>query len=405
MFETYRKVYETLDGHERRRAIMLLGLFLVRGVVEMAGVASIMPFISVAVNPGIIESNRYLAELYGWLGFQSYNDFLLFLGIAVFLVLVTTQAVGALTEWFLHRFNQMCDYRLSTRLLAHYFARPYAWFLNRHSADLGRTVVSEVQHMVGHAVLPATRLLSRIVVVVLLVALIIFVDPLIALASMATLGGMYLLMYFLVRKRLHRIGALTWKTNEQRFRTSQEGLAGIKEVKVSGLEEAYLERYRVPAMRHARYHANQRIISMIPKFVLETVAFGGILLIVIVMLTLRTDGLDEALPLIAVFALAGYRLLPKLQSVYQDLAKMRFGARSLERIHAELVASKDADSRAMRRGADDDGARLPLQQQLELADLRFTYPNAAEPALDGVNVRIPANSTVAFVGTTGAGKT
>ncbi|MCC5887216.1 MAG: ABC transporter ATP-binding protein [Gammaproteobacteria bacterium] len=404
MFEAYRKIYAVLDGHERKRAALLLVLFLARGLMEMVGIASIMPFISVAVNPGLIESNAYLASVYAYFGFTSHNQFLLALGIVVFVALVSTQLVAALTEWFLHRFNQMCDYRLSMRLLKHYFSRPYSWFLNQHSADLGRTVVAEVQHMVAHAVLPATRLISRLAVVVFLIALIIIADPWVALAAMAVLGSMYSIIYFGVRRRLQRIGAATWETNKERFQISQEALAGIKEVKVSGLERAYLERYRIPAERHARYHANQRIISMLPKYVLEIITFGGILAIVIAFLTLREGGLEGVLPVIALFALAGYRLMPALQIIYHDLAKLRFGAKSLERIHAELVESRGELTACLPR-ISAKHELIALSQRLELVDVSFTYPAAHERALQDINVSIPAGSSVAFVGTTGAGKT
>jgi ABC-type multidrug transport system fused ATPase/permease subunit len=405
MLDILRKIYQVLDRKERRQGFLLLGLFLVRGFTEMVGVASIMPFMAVAANPEMIESNQYLAAAYAWLGFSSSSDFLVFLGVVVFVLLVGSQLFGAFTEWFLHRFNQMCDYRLSVRLLSSYYGRPYSWFLNQHSADLGRTVVSEIQHMVAHAILPASRIVSRAIVVLFLVGLVVAANPVIALAAVVTLGGMYALIYLLVRRRLVTLGRATWQTNEERYRASQEGLAGIKDVKVSGLESAYLERYRSPALQHARYHANQRIIGMVPKYLLEAVAFGGILAIVVFMLTVQAEGLGTALPLIAVYAFAGYRMMPSLQMIYHDLTKMKFGTRSLERIHEELLASKDQDLDWEAKRRTEDDTRLPLNDRLELADLCFTYPGAERPALDHVNLGIRVNTTVGFVGSTGAGKT
>ena len=404
MFEIYRKIYQVLDAHERRRSMALLGLFLVRGFTEMVGVASVMPFMAVAANPSIIESNQYISLVYEWLDFTSQDAFLIFLGIVMFVLIVGSQLFGAFTEWFLHRFNQMCDYRMSVRLLGNYYARPYSWFLNRHSADLGRTVVAEVQHMVGHAILPATRLISRLVVVVFLLGLVIAANPTIAITAVATLGGMYVLIYFIVRRRLVRLGRVAWRTNEERYRASQEGLAGIKDVKVSGLEAAYLERYRVPALRHARNHANQRIIGMVPKYLLEAVAFGGILAIVVVMLTVQAEGMGTALPLIAVYAFAGYRLMPSMQSIYHDLTKMKFGTRSLDRIHDELVASQQAEL-PQDRATGPAAPRLGMREKLELAGLGFAYEGAERRALVDISLEIHANTTVGFVGATGAGKT
>ena len=405
MFEVYRKVYQVLDRHERRRALALLVMFVGRGFTEMLGVASIMPFMAVAANPGIIETNSYLAAVYGYFGFTSHQGFLLVLGIAVFFAVVTSQVFAAFTEWFLHRFNQMCDYRLSLRLLRRYYSQPYSWFLNRHSADLGRTVVSEVQQMVSQAILPASRLISRIVVVLFLLGLVIATEPVVALAAVVSLGGLYALIYVVVRNRLVHMGRVAWKTNEERYRISQEGLAGIKDVKVSGLEAAYLERYRVPALRFARNHANQRIISMVPKYLLEAIAFGGILALVVAMLTLRADGLGSALPLITLYAFAGYRLMPALQSIYTDLTKMKFGTRGLDRIHDELVASKKVASLPETAAALDGHSRIALKHCLRLANLQFSYAGAEAPALHGITLDIKANTTVGFVGATGAGKT
>ncbi|NHA15379.1 ABC transporter ATP-binding protein [Thioalkalivibrio sp. XN279] len=405
MREIYRKIYQVLDPHERRRSVLLLGLFLVRGFTEMVGVASVIPFMAVASNPDIIESNQYLAMVYLWLGFESHDSFLIFLGIVMFFLVVGSQLFGAFTEWFLHRFNQMCDYRMSVRLLGNYYARPYSWFLNRHSADLGRTVVSEVQHMVAHAILPATRLLSRLFLVMFLLGLVIAANPTIAMTAVTTLGGSYVLIYFTVRRHLVRLGRVAWQTNEERYRASQEGLAGIKDVKVSGLEAAYLARYRTPALLYARNHANQRIIGMVPKYLLEAIAFGGILAIVVVLLTVQAEGLGTALPLIAVYAFAGYRLMPSMQMIYHDLTKMKFGTRSLDRIHDELVTSKQAEIPKDSSADNVQGPSLPLREKLELVELGFNYEGAERRALADVSLVIRANTTVGFVGATGAGKT
>jgi ABC-type multidrug transport system fused ATPase/permease subunit len=405
VLETYKKILDVLGPHERRRGFVLLGLFLGLGLTETIGVASVMPFVSVVSDPGVIETNPYLRAAYLHFNFINYKDFLIALGVVVVVVLVGSLSFGAFTHWYLHRFTQMCNYRLSIRLLGEYFSRPYVWFLGQHSADLGRTVLEEVQNVIMRAILPSMQLLSRLVVTICLLGLVIVADPVIALSAATFLGGSYAAVYFGVRRYLIRLSNETWQANRQRFKVAQEGLGAIKDVKVSGLEDAYLERYKNPARQYASHQASHQIIGMLPRFFLEAIAFGGMVAIVITLLIMRDEGFGGALPVIAVYAFAGYRLLPALQQIYQNLSMMRFGARALERIHDELVEGKARPANPIEAEIRRSDLRLTLKDRLELVGVSYRYPGVQRDALRGINLIIRANTTVGFVGSTGAGKT
>lgn len=403
MLDAFRKIFELLDPYERRRGYVLLGFILVLGFVETLGVASVMPFMAVVGNPDLIQTNVYLNAVYERLGFQSYHRFLVFLGAVVFVVLVGSMMFSALTYWVLYRFTQMCNYRLSTRLLETYFFRPYAWFLNHHSADLGKTVLNEVNQVVALAILPAMMILSRAVVALFLLLLIVLVDPLIALSAAVILGGIYALIFLIARRYLGWLGTDMYHANEQRFKIAQEGLGGIKDVKVSGLEAEFVKRFRVPSQRFARRQASHQVISEVPRFLLEATAFGGMLGILLFLMIRREGGLGATLPLIAMYAFAGYRLLPAMQQIYQNLSALKFSNTVLSRLHSELTQRNTVESGQVL--STHRSAALGLQSSLELIDVSFAYPGAQERALDGVHMSIPAKATVGIVGATGAGKT
>lgn len=403
MLSQFVKLFQLLDSHERKRAFALLFLVLMLGLVEVAGVASIMPFMAVVANTEIIETNFYLNKAYNALGFESQDRFLVFLGSAVFVVLVGSLLFSALTNWVIFRFMQMCNHRLSSRLLSKYLHRPYVWFLRQHSADLGKTVLNEVNQVVNAVILPAVNVLSRSVASAFLLILIVMVDPMVAFVAAAVIGGIYAAIFLSVQRYLVRIGTDMYEANSQRFKVATESLGGIKDVKVSGLEATYAARYTAFARRHAHRQATHMIISDVPRYLLEAVAFGGMLGALLFLLLTRPGGLGEVLPLIALYAFAGYRLLPALQQVYINASSLRFGSRVLDRLHMELSEQNEAE--------DGDGAadaandRLPLSGCLELRSVSFSYPSAERVALDDVSIKIEANSTVGFVGTTGAGKT
>ncbi len=396
-----QKLLALLSPAERRRAYLLLGMILVMAFLDVVGVASIMPFMAVLANPAVVETNRWLARAYQGLGFSDTDRFLFFLGVGVFVALVASIAFKALTTYALLRFTHMRAYSLSRRMVAGYLRQPYEWFLNRHSADLGKTVLSEVELVANGALLPMMQLIAQGVVVIALLILLILVDPLLALSVAAGVGGAYALIYLGLRRYLTRLGDERVSANRERFQTVQETFGGIKDVKVAGLEGILLRRFDEPARLYARVNAVSSIVGQMPRYALEAVAFGGVLLIVLYLMA-GPGGLQQALPLLAVYAFAGYRLIPAVQQVYSHLTRLRFTGPALDRLHEDLMAL-----------APDPGARLTVQRaapmglshSLRLDEVTYRYPGAPRPVLNALTLEVPVHSTVGLVGATGSGKT
>lgn len=367
-------------------------------LVDVVGVASIMPFMAVLANPGVVETNSYLAAVYHSLGFTDRQAFLFFLGVVVFAALVLSIAVKALTTYAQLRFIRAREYAISRRLVVGFLNQPYEWFLNRHSAMLGTTVLSEVGQVVNGVMTPMMQLIAHSAVVIALLSLLVVVSPLLALAVGGVLGVAYGLIYGLLRGYLARIGADRVWANKERYRAVSEAFGGIKDVKVTGLETAFVHRFDGPAKRFARHQATAQVAAQLPRFALEAVAFGGMLLVALSLMR-GPGGLQTALPIVAVYAFAGYRLLPALQSVYAALSNLRFGGAALDSLHRDLTE--------LSPHAEEDAAAEPLllERDVTLERVSYTYPQAGREALEGVSLRIPARATIGLVGATGGGKT
>jgi ABC-type bacteriocin/lantibiotic exporter with double-glycine peptidase domain len=222
------KILDLLSPQERRRAGLLLSMILVMALLDVVGVASIMPFMAVLANPQVVETNAYLAATYAALGFTATEPFLFFLGVMVFVALVLSISFKALTTWALTHFTQMRNYSLSMRLVAGYLHQPYAWFLNRHSADLGKNVLVEVQQVIGGALIPLMHSLAQGAVVLAILALLLAVDPLLALYLGLGLGIAYGGIYAALRRRLTRSGKARVEANLGSFQLLTEAFGGIK---------------------------------------------------------------------------------------------------------------------------------------------------------------------------------
>jgi ABC-type multidrug transport system fused ATPase/permease subunit len=283
-----------------------------------------------------------------------------------------------------------------------YLHQPYDWFLRQHSADLGKTILSEVTLVINGSIVPMMQILAQGAVAVAIIGLLVSVNPQIAAIMFIGLGTIYSVIYFSLRRYLTRIGTERVALNRLRYQVTHEIFSGIKDVKVAGLEDSSLQRFTDPAKRYARYQTASQLVAQLPRYALELVALGGMLSLVVYAMNVSGD-LSAALPLMALYALAGFRLMPALQQIYAYLTKIRFSGPALGRLHADIRVVSGSEKYA--NPGDDVVAPMSLESGLALEKVSYRYPEAQGPALDSLSMSIPAHSIVGFVGTTGSGKT
>jgi len=395
-----KKILTLLTPRERRRGFLLMVMVLIMAVMNTIGVASIIPFMSVLGQPDIVYTNKWLNRAYTAFGFSDPQDFLFFLGILVFAALVSSILFKALTQYTLQRFTQMRNCSLSCKLFKGYLNRPYIWFLNRHSSDLVLNMLSEVNQIINGVLIPILQLFAHSMVVLFLIILLMLVDPILVMMVTLVLGGTYTVIYLVIRKYLSRIGKDRVLANRQRFRVVQEALGGIKEIKIFHREQSFFNRFTGPAARFSRHQASNNIASIMPRFLLEIVAFGGILLIALYLL--KTSGsFNQALPILSVYALAGFRLLPALQQIFAQVTSLRFGLPALESVYKDIIEL----SESIQSIKKDQYKLFIPKQNIQLKNISFTYPGAQAAALKNLDLTIPARATIGLVGSTGSGKT
>jgi ATP-binding cassette, subfamily B, bacterial PglK len=403
VLNTYRLILSLLDRREKRRLGLLLVLIMVTGLLETAGVAAILPLLSVLSDPGLVETNRILARLYATLGFTSIVSFQFFLGFATFVTVVAGLAFRALTTYGIIRFTRTRSYLLSRRMLQNYLHQPYAWFLSKHSSQLSTVVLTEVENMISRVMMPAMKLLPALVTALMIAGLVLLMEPVVAFGVVVVIGGSFWMIYMALRRALRRFGVMRKDANSARFRVVQEATGGIKELKLMGLEPGFLQRFEVEARRMARAESMVSLTAQMPRIVIEGLAFGTILLVILFLLIRGGGDIAATLPAIGLIALASMRLMPAMQLIYQHIASVRANDKLLESVHQELTEIRSSVFAA--RAEAEKLPPLPLREKLELREVSYAYPTADRQALDRLSMTIRANSRVGIVGSTGAGKT
>lgn len=395
------KLLDLLTHTERKRALLLMGMILVMALLDMVGVASILPFMAVLSNPDLVHANFVLDTAFTvsrYIGIHTSEEFLIALGVLVFVLLVGSLVFKALTIYALTRFALMSEYSIGKRLFEGYMHQPYSWFLSRNSADLAKTILSEVATVVGGAMIPLMTLMAQGAVALALLTLLLLVDPILAFTVGVVLGLSYAAIFAFMSGWLKRLGHARTIANEERFRAVSEAFGAAKEVKLGGFEQSYIQRFAKPAEAFAKGHATAKVIGQLPRYALEAIAFGGMLLVMIHLLA-KTGSFASALPIITLYAFAGYRLMPALQQIYTAFTQLRFSGPALDALHQDLISLVSTTPQ------NAPLSPLLLTEGITVHQVSYRYPNAPQPALKRIDLTIPAHTTVAFVGTTGSGKT
>jgi ABC-type multidrug transport system fused ATPase/permease subunit len=377
----------------------MIAAVVVMSLLQVLGIASIAPFLALVADPGVIDRNQYLSWAYRSFGFESTKTFLVFVGLGVFVVFTVTSLFSMVTARAMIRFALGRHYTLSMNLLSHYLSMPYAFFLGRHTATLGKSVLSEVTEVVNGVLLLGMQTFARLVTATAIIVLLLVVDPILAVMTATVLGGTYVAIYLAVRRKLARIGRQRFQANTAKYKAIAEGLGGIKEIRVLGREPVFLERYAEAARDYVRSRISADVISQVPHHLVEILAFGGLLLIVLYLL-LVTGELLQVMPIIGLYAFASYRLLPALGVIFTGVARIRTSLDALDHLYDDL--RQQALAVSVNR---DEIEALPLHDTLELRDVTFRYGPAQKPILEDFSLQVKAHTSVAFVGATGSGKT
>ena len=258
--------------------------------------------------------------------------------------------------------------------------------------------------MTTGVVTPTMQAIAKSVVVMSILLLVLWVDPWLAISVGMVIGTVYAGVFLGVRQLVTRLGRASKDANRERFRLATEMLNGIKELKILGHDEAYPQRF---ASWSAVYAKNQWIsaaVNLVPRYAIESIAFGSMVVVVLYLLATRTD-FSEAIPLLVLYAFTAYRLLPAFQQLFSSATQIRFNLASLEVVEERLKVLGRAQAREAKPGLLAKVDPVSFEREIELKNIGFTYSTARGPVLDDFTLAIQRNATIALVGSTGAGKT
>ncbi len=400
-----RKIYILATPYGRRKLAFVSGLSLAQGIFQVLGVTSIFPFLALAAAPERLRNSQFGNMLLDFLPEMDNDQLLLLAGYFAIFMLLASNGVNLLAEFTRTRYAHRFGHWLRTGLLRKIASRPYGDFLKENSSILVKKVVGDVMQFTTGVLLPLLDSFARLITVALLVISLFFVHKQIALIAAFGLGAFYVIVFKIFGKWRAKTTSGLRASNRASFAAAQQLFSGIKPIKVHRAEEPFIERFSIHSAIQARLMAWVAVTSGGPRYLLEPLAFGGVVAAVLLYVS-RGQDLAAILPNLGVMALAGYRLLPALQLLYSQINQLTTMRHALDEIYDEYLSVERslAQRKECRRDRLEAPTPLCWERAITLEEVSFQYPGTESPTIDKLSLRIPRNSSLGIVGTTGCGK-
>jgi len=377
-----------------RRQKIYLGILLVLTVgfslVETLGISVIMPFISLASDPGLITSGWY-KKAFDFFRAASEESFIIGLGIGIICFYILRAVYSFLVTYSLNRFSFGLYKHFSKKVLATVLSVPYKLYAVKNSAELMRTITNEASE-VGRIILNILQLCTELFTVIMVYAVIILLNWKMTLVVSAVLLFIVSILLAILTKENKIQGAKRVIFGRKMHRVLMETMGNYKYVKLKGNEENILSAYNSVVEKFTRTEVVNNTLGIIPKTILESLGFSFLVAVVVFILWIYHDA-SKVIPVISMYALALYRILPSLHRLLQNINSITYSEKALESVYESL-----------RLPVENEGA-VPLQfeHSIRLEDIHFKYMTGNE-VITGVSLEIKKGEKIAITGESGGGK-
>lgn len=397
MLRLLRTMNGLFDARTRVRLLLLLLGSLAIAVAEAVAVVAVLPLMALATGASP-ASNAQLRTVSEFLGDPPTTRLAIYVAALVLAGFVIKGLGSMAFRWWSIGFIMQQSIRTSAGLLNYYLKAPYAMHVRRGTPDLLRVLNEGSGFVYTAVVLGSIAASTELITLAALSITLLVVNPLATLLVGAYFAVAAWCLQSAVKGRVHDAALVLLEEAQVSNKTTLQALGGIKEIQLRHEQDLMVDAYRASRTRSAAAQRTSSFLSEMPKYVLEILFVAGIGLMTV--LAYAQNDPEQALGTIALFGVAGFRILPSMVRCLASLTLVRSGLPALDLVEADLAHAREEPP-----SEPTASERLPLERELVLDSISFRYPDGVRDVLTNISLTIPAGSSVAFVGSSGAGKT
>ncbi|NBC67209.1 MAG: ATP-binding cassette domain-containing protein [Bacteroidetes bacterium] len=401
MKQAVRQIYHLLPEGDLFKIGILFVMMIIASVITLIGVGTVPVFVSAVIDADRILNYPVVGEFLTSINITTPQELAVFGAFALITIYLFKNLFMLFYSYMNGKFMLNRVLFLQNRIFRAYMNSPYTFYISRNSSELLRNINSEVTKIVNGTLQPALLISLNVITTVVVVAGLVVVEPLITGLGIIFFGGFAFLFLRLTKNAISRYGSESLAHRKSMTKAILEGLQGFKDAKVLKREGYFLGEYNHHAHKHKVYDIKNMILNTLPRQIIEMLALSGILFIAVVMV-LQGREVSSIVPMIALFGAAVMKLKPSINSIIGDVNRLRYNIYSVEAVYKDLIYLEE---RYDQETSPRVGEKLRLNHEIRLKNLDYAYPDQSQPAIKNIDITIPKNKAVAFVGPSGVGKT
>lgn len=398
----FNKLKYIMDEKDKRKIIPLCIIMIVGSILEFMGVSVFLPFVQVLMSPEIIFSNKILNTIRIIFHMDTETKFLVFISAVIIIVYIIKDIYLCLMHDFILRFSYGQERKISTKLLKSYMSEPYSFHLNKNTAELQRSILSD-SIKVMYTISALLQLVAEVCVILVLVGY-LFVTNWSMTFIIGSLLSVCLLIFVKISRKISKnIGIRNLNYYTKMNQWIYQSIGGVKEIKVLNREPFFVNSFENYCDKYVRGERITTLIATLPRYVVEAVCIAGMLIAIIVEILYGNSEMTAFIPQLSVFAVAALRLLPSVGKINGYINTIMYNMGAVDLVYTALKEVNQLD--AILDFHAKKGDKLSFEKLIRIENLQFSYLRNEKKVLDNVSLSITKGEAVAIIGASGAGKT
>lgn len=394
---TLKKTWSLLDEGERKKASLLFFLMLLGTFLETLGIGLVVPALSSISSPSNEMNSTFIGKVGSFFRVTGKED-LIVLGL---FIIISVYFIKTIFLTFLAMFQSNFSFgiqqNLSLRLFSIYVKQPYLFHLNRNSAELIRNIGAET-HYLSTVIRSIMTLITELLVLLGVSCLLLVAEPLASVIIFLFLGLISLTFSRYSSVKIKKWGSARIEHDGLKIQSAQEGLGGAKDMKLLGRESFFIDKYAKHNKISVESGKKQSILQQLPSFWLEFLALIALITLIFVMLK-RGYFLEDIFPILGLYGMAAFRLLPSVNRVLSNTQTIKYGQVVVETLYNEISKLEKS------RGSDEArGKKLSFEKEVCFDKVSFKYPDSENYTLSNIDLTIRKGQFIGFLGPSGSGK-
>ncbi len=398
MFNKLKRIFNILDNKQKKVIIYLQFFIVIISILEIISVLSIGPYISIISNYNDFSQNKIVLFFYTLFNFEEKRNFILYYSLFIIVIFSISTTLTIFFTWFSIFYSNKITANIANKLFKFYLNQNYLYHTYNSPSLLTSKIINDVNIVSGGVMQSILMLNAKLIISILLILSIFIYNPLVTITTSSIFIFVYLLFMIIIRSKVREYGKSITKTNSKKVSNINDSLGGIKEIIIYKLQDYFENSFKELNFKILKGQTFITAASYLPKYIIELIAVILIISASIIIVVFYQFDLNIYLSILTIYAIAGFKLLPNFQSIYNNYTRFIGSFPSFEKIENDLNKTKILNN------SNKKNKESLNFEKITLSNVSFSYPNKKELVLNSISLEINKNMTYGIIGSTGSGK-